>query len=349
MNGKVLMVGLLGIAMIAGAGLWYSMERAYYTHVTGVTEVFAYGDAFPVTEYEGIDANTSPLKMRACFKVNWDYTPTEEFKDIATPLQAPSFFDCFNAEQITADMQTGGASAIMAEENKPYGFDRYITQYPDGRAFMWRQINHCGEAWFGGDDLPSDCPEPKTEIIEEIDDTIIQGSNEAAPVEDVQNTQVVKAPIEEATEVNTVMPVEIEIAEINDEAAIEKTSTDLAKLEPVQTSIRLKPYIGPDAELIEVQGLKAVAVSSDPTTFRGCFKAGLSYGFLTETYQIYEAPKPAASAHPCFDADQLQADLDTGHALAFVGEQDIHPGIDRVVAIYDDGRAYAWHQKSKSE
>ena len=88
MNGKILMVALLGIAMVAGAGLWYSMERAYYTRITDVTEVYAYGDAFPVTEYDGIDADTSPLKMRACFKVNWDYTPTEEFKNIATPLQA---------------------------------------------------------------------------------------------------------------------------------------------------------------------------------------------------------------------------------------------------------------------
>jgi hypothetical protein len=146
-----------------------------------------------------------------------------------------------------------------------------------------------------------------------------------------------------------VAPVGVETPTIVDVMPMDDTETDVAILSPVDTTIRLLPYIGSDLEPIEVEGLKAVAASNDPTAFRGCFKSALSYGFLTETYQNYETPKPVASSHSCFDADQLQADLNTGHALAFVGEPNIHPGIDRVVAIYDDGRAYAWHQKSKSE
>lgn len=160
MNGKPIVIGLLVVAAVAGVGLWYSIERAYYHKVTDVTEVTAYGDAFAVSDYQGIDADTSPLKMRACFKVAWDYIPTDEFKDAATPLRAPRFFRCFDAGQMTDDLQAGVATAILADENHPYGFDTYITQYPDGRAYMWRQINACGEAQFSGNDLPDGCPDP---------------------------------------------------------------------------------------------------------------------------------------------------------------------------------------------
>ena len=158
MSGKVLIGGLLVFCAIFGAALWWFQTRAYYDVVDGVTEVTAYGDAFPVTNYRGIDADTSPLKMRACFEVDWDYWPSDEFRDVAEPLQTPSWFDCFDAAQIRADIKSGAATAILADENAPYGFDRYIAQYEDGRAFMWRQINACGEALFEGADLPEGCP-----------------------------------------------------------------------------------------------------------------------------------------------------------------------------------------------
>lgn len=173
MNGKMIAVGLIGVALIIGAGLWYSIERAYYTTVTGVTEIASYDTFLPVTDYNGIDAKTSPLKMRACFKVNWEYVASDTQKADATPLRAPRFFGCFNVEEITADLETGNATAVLVDENRPYGFNTYVAQYPDGRAFIWRQINACGDAWFSGNDLPEGCPEPITIIIEETDDTRI--------------------------------------------------------------------------------------------------------------------------------------------------------------------------------
>lgn len=158
MSGRKVMIALLGFCVIFGAALWYFQTRAYYEEVTGVTEVMAYGDAFPVTEYRGIDATTSPLKFRACFTVDWDYWPSDEFKDVALPLTAPDWFDCFDAKEIADDIQAGTATAILADENEIFGFSAYIAQYEDGRAFMWRQINACGEAAFAGDSLPEGCP-----------------------------------------------------------------------------------------------------------------------------------------------------------------------------------------------
>ena len=115
MNGKVLMSALIGFSLIFGAALWYFQTRAYYEEVIGVTEVMAYGDAFPVSNYRGIDADTSPLKLRACFTVDWDYWPSDEYKDVAEPLTTPDWFDCFDADQIAADIQGDLATAILAD------------------------------------------------------------------------------------------------------------------------------------------------------------------------------------------------------------------------------------------
>ena len=46
----------------------------------------------------------------------------------------------------------------------------------------------------------------------------------------------------------------------------------------------------------------------------------------------------------CFDADQIGHDLETGAALAYLSQPEIHPDVDRVIAVYPDGRAYGWHQ-----
>ncbi len=161
--GSLVVKGLIVFCIVFGAALWYYQNRAYYERVDGLTEVAAYGDAFPVSNYKGIDAETSPLKLRACFTVDWDYFPSDEFKLVAEPLVAPSWFDCFDAQQITLDLLNDKAVAILAAENEPYGFSRFIAQYEDGRAFMWRQINECGNAAFAGEDLPENCPPPPAE------------------------------------------------------------------------------------------------------------------------------------------------------------------------------------------
>ena len=141
MNGKYLMLGLVLFSILFGAALWYAQVYAFYTRVDGLTEIDAYGDTFPVSDYRGIEASSSPLKLRACFTVDWDYIPSEEFRGVAEPLTAPYWFDCFDAETIAQDLASGAATAIRAAEEESDGVDRYIAQYPDGRAFMWRQLN----------------------------------------------------------------------------------------------------------------------------------------------------------------------------------------------------------------
>ncbi|MEM7547267.1 MAG: DUF6446 family protein [Pseudomonadota bacterium] len=156
MNGRWIAGGLVLFSLIFGAALWWFQTRGHYEEVTGLTEITVNGVPVAVSDYRGLDAISSPLKLRGCFTTAALLTGPEA--PDAEPLVAPSWFDCFDAETMSRDLDTGAATAILAEFNTPYGFDRMIAAYPDGRAYQWRQINACGTAAFDGDPLPAGCP-----------------------------------------------------------------------------------------------------------------------------------------------------------------------------------------------
>ena len=110
--------------------------------------------------------------------------------------------------------------------------------------------------------------------------------------------------------------------------------------------IRLVPLAGDQPEAIVVEGVEGIDAESSPIKFRACFRTPLSLAMLTETYREYPEAEPlvAPSGFDCFDAAAIGKALETGEALAFLSEPNIHPGVDRVVAVFPDGRAYAWNQ-----
>jgi hypothetical protein len=99
-------------------------------------------------------------------------------------------------------------------------------------------------------------------------------------------------------------------------------------------------------EPILSDGFEGIDSQSSPIRFRACFTTPQSVAMLTETYKTYAAPVPltAPAWFDCFDAKAIGAALEQGEAIAFLGEENITYGIDRVVAVFGDGRAYAWHQ-----
>ena len=58
-----------------------------------------------------------------------------------TPLTAPFWFECFNAENITKDLANGKASAFLFKKEEFDGIDNVIAIYPDGTSYRWRQLN----------------------------------------------------------------------------------------------------------------------------------------------------------------------------------------------------------------
>lgn len=143
MNGKVLMSVFLAFIVLMGAGMYYFQVYAYYVITDGKTSVTVQGVEIPVTEYVGIDAETSPSKIRGCFRVD-----PAAFADVPLarepePLMPPGWFTCYDAEAIALDLAAGRATAYLAGDETPLGavdyeIHRMIAVYPDGRAYLWR-------------------------------------------------------------------------------------------------------------------------------------------------------------------------------------------------------------------
>ncbi|MEL6482868.1 MAG: DUF6446 family protein [Pseudomonadota bacterium] len=138
MNGKWLMGGLLGFTAVFAIGLWYAQFYAFYDAFEAEAVEIG-GRSYAVTAFEGIDATTSPLKLRACFRL--EELPDAPPYERAEPLVAPGWFDCFDAKALSQALEAGEAVAFLASDDEFDGTERVVMRYPDGRAFMWRQLD----------------------------------------------------------------------------------------------------------------------------------------------------------------------------------------------------------------
>ncbi len=167
MSGKPIAIFLIAAGLIAGAAMYWLQVYAFYEDVDlaenggdvvlRVTGEDGTVERLSVSAFEGIDADSSPIRFRACFEVEDVPDDLQRYPD-AVPLVAPGWFDCFDAERIGADLEAGAATAYLGEENITYGIDRIVVLYPDGRGYAWHQINACGEVVFDGDPAPPGCP-----------------------------------------------------------------------------------------------------------------------------------------------------------------------------------------------
>lgn len=168
MTGKILVSAMMIITAVFAAGVYYSQVYGYYY------EVEARGNDVQLTTFDGrietilsddfdaIDADSSPIRYRACFSTPLSQamlSETFEIFDTPEPRNAPHWFDCFDAEQIGNDLVHGQAIAFMGQENISYGVDRIVAIYPDGRGFVWHQLNDCGDKLYDGTPTGDNCPE----------------------------------------------------------------------------------------------------------------------------------------------------------------------------------------------
>ncbi len=101
-----------------------------------------------------------------------------------------------------------------------------------------------------------------------------------------------------------------------------------------------------EPETISFDAFQAIDAESSPIRYRACFSTELSLPMLTETYVLMPDidPRNAPGWFDCFDAAAIGAELEAGTALTFLGQKNIAFGVDRVVAITQDGRGYVWHE-----
>ena len=164
MTGRILVSFLVAATVLAGLGTYYFQVYAFYDELPAQDSIrltpmgAAAAQDFAVTNFRGIDSDSSPIRYRACFDIEIDPAQLTPYTR-ATPLNAPGWFECFDAGVLTDALRDGRAQAVMGVSNISYGIDRVVVLM-DGRGYAWQQINPCGVAHFDGDPLPQGCPPP---------------------------------------------------------------------------------------------------------------------------------------------------------------------------------------------
>ncbi len=141
MNGKRFILLFLCTVVAFAVALFYFQNFAYYDSTDIKKSILLGKKRYEISNYSGIDSESSGLKLRECFvvtRLDAIELPTYEKP---TPLIAPFWFKCFNAERITRDLEHGVASAFLLKKNEFDGIDNVIAIYPDGRSYRWRQLN----------------------------------------------------------------------------------------------------------------------------------------------------------------------------------------------------------------
>ena len=144
MNGKIAAGVIVVTAIVAGVAMYWLQVYAYYDEVKFepgneirlTSVVSGTPEAILAENVTGIDANSSPLRFRACF---------------TTPLSLAML-------TVGAALEKGEAVAFLSEHLAPYGMDRVAAVFPDGRGYQWNQISECGKAYYDERDLPAGCP-----------------------------------------------------------------------------------------------------------------------------------------------------------------------------------------------
>ena len=148
-SGKIMASMLVLVAVLAGLAVWYLQVYGFYEDVdemTGASEMrvtLPDGSTRPVavSGFKAIDADSSPIRWRACFTLDPAAVADAAPFPAATPLNGPGWFQCYSARGLTADLEAGNARAILGQAEVHPDVDRIIAVYPDGRAFGWHQLN----------------------------------------------------------------------------------------------------------------------------------------------------------------------------------------------------------------
>ena len=160
-------------ALLAGGAMYYLQVYAFYDDVmpTGddvqlVSLVSGEPEPILFEQFEAIDADSSPIRYRACFTTQMSHsllTETYEPVEKAEPRNAPGWFDCFDAEALGAELKAGTALTFLSHKNIAYGVDRVVAITEDGRGYIWHELNECGSKAYDGSPVGEACP-PRAEF-----------------------------------------------------------------------------------------------------------------------------------------------------------------------------------------
>jgi hypothetical protein len=167
-SGKIIVIGIMIAALIAGVSLYYLQVYGFYQQVSaerGEVTLVSLGTQEPeeiaADGFEGIDADSSPIRYRACFTTDLSLallTETYQMVEGVAPRNAPDWFGCFDAPAIGAELAAGTALTFLGQKNIHYGVDRIVAITADGRGYVWHELNDCGEKAYDGTVVGEECP-----------------------------------------------------------------------------------------------------------------------------------------------------------------------------------------------
>lgn len=171
MNGKLFAGGIVALAVIVGAAIYYLQVYGFYREVAATdgsdVQLITLADGTPApiayTDFRAIDADSSPIRYRACFTTPLGLDEARArfvAAPDAEPRNAPNWFDCFDADAIGAEIKAGTAVTFVAVKNIAFGVDRVVAITADGRGFTWHTLNNCGAKNFDGTVVGEACPPP---------------------------------------------------------------------------------------------------------------------------------------------------------------------------------------------
>ena len=96
-------------------------------------------------------------------------------------------------------------------------------------------------------------------------------------------------------------------------------------------------------EAVPVNDYRGIDAASSGLKRRGCFSVDPA---AFQDAPLAAAPEPLTPPYwfDCFAPERIAQDLASGEARAYVAAENELDGIDRIVAVYPDGRAYEWRQ-----
>lgn len=144
--GKVAVLTLVLAPVLIGGGIWYAQEYAFYEELDPAEvslSVTAGGQPVPLeaSAIRAIDSGSAPHRWRACARLTAPLPDTAEPFSAAAPSHGPRWFDCFDADSIGHDLESGAATGYLGQSEIRPDVDRVFAVYPDGRIFGWHQLN----------------------------------------------------------------------------------------------------------------------------------------------------------------------------------------------------------------
>jgi hypothetical protein len=149
-TGKILVSMLVLSAVLSGLAVYYTQVYGFYAPLdearSPLKSTPSLDDMQPiplaVTEFRGIDADSSPLRYRSCFRIT-DMAALEGARPFEGANPAGRAALVFLLFRQGLDRRSGirRRHRLSSQPEIHPDVDRVIAVYPDGRAYGWHQFN----------------------------------------------------------------------------------------------------------------------------------------------------------------------------------------------------------------